>query len=207
MGKNRDLAFFSFITIIALIVRLLGRDIVVDDMSRFLIPWFESIKAAGGLPALQRQVGDYGLLYQTIIALFTYVDANPVYLYKSFSVIFDFLLALSIAYFVNSSETGTIFKGNSFCLSYAYVLLLPTVVMNSAFWGQSDSIYTFFLLWSVWFLYKESLSLSFFLLGCALAFKLQSILLFPLFVYAYFCRKKVSLLNFIITFLTFGFLA
>ena len=58
---------------------------------------FETIKNGGGLTALNEQVGDYGLLYQTIIALFTYVDANPVYLYKSFSVIFDFLLALSIA--------------------------------------------------------------------------------------------------------------
>ena len=204
MKNKGKFAFLSFITLIALIVRLAGRNVIVDDMTSFLLPWFETIKNGGGLTALNEQVGDYGLLYQTIIALFTYVDANPVYLYKSFSVIFDFLLALSIAYFVSNSGKGTFIKGNPFCLSYAYVIMLPTVVMNSAFWGQSDSIYTCFLLWSIWFLYKEKYGFSFFMLGCALSFKLQSILLFPLFFYA-FLKKNYSLLYFLITIFTFWF--
>lgn len=76
----------------------------------------------------------------------TYVEMNPVYLYKLLSVIFDFLLANSFAYFVVNSGTMTDFRGKDkfFCLSYAFSLFLPTVIMNSAFWGQCDSIYTFF---------------------------------------------------------------
>lgn len=207
MFKKKDYYLFLFITILALVVRYVGRDYISDDMSSAFIPWFRTMKEGGGLSSLGRQVGDYGLIYQTIVALLTYIDANPVYLYKSVSVLFDFLLAFSIAYFVRDYGSETIFKDKGkdevFILIYAYVLMLPTVVTNSAFWGQCDSIYTFFLLWTVWFLFKEEYHLSFFMLGWALAFKLQSVLLFPLFVYYFFSRKKYSLFNFIITACTF----
>lgn len=196
--KKNSLLLFSVITVLAVSARLIGRDVIVDDMSRFLIPWYESIKHAGGFAGLSQQVGDYGLLYQTIIAFFTYLNYPPVYLYKLFSAIFDFLLALSVAYYVNHSDCNTVFRDNSFCLSYAYVVLLPTVILNSSFWGQSDSIYTFFLLLSVWFLWKEKYTRSFILLGCALSFKLQAILLFPLFLFITVLKKNFSLWHYAI---------
>lgn len=203
--KRNFLFFYILINLIALVIRYTARDFISDDMQRFLIPWFQIIKSGGGLSALSNQVGDYGLLYQTIIALMTYVEMNPVYLYKLLSVIFDFLLANSFAYFVVNSGTMTDFRGKDkfFCLSYAFSLFLPTVIMNSAFWGQCDSIYTFFLLWCIWLLYKDEYKLSFFMLGCALAFKLQSILLFPLFFYSWFAKDKMHLSYFIITFFTY----
>lgn len=201
MKKGSHYIIFSFITLVALLIRYEGRNIISDDMSSYLIPWFETIKNAGGFAALNQQVGDYGLLYQTIIALFSYVDIDPVYLYKLLSILFDILLAVSIAYFVNNNESKPIFRGNSFLLSYAYIVLLPTVVMNSAFWGQCDSIYTFFALWGVWWLYKEKYKKCFFMFGCALAFKLQTVLLFPLVIYYYFKKGNFSFLN---SFITFG---
>ena len=207
MFKKKYLFTIIITTVLALGVRYIGRDLVSEDMLIAFLPWFSTMKEGGGLASLSRQVGDYGLLYQTIVALLTYIDANPVYLYKTVSVVFDFLLAISIAYFVSNCGLEFVFKdkdkGEAFCLTYAYVILLPTVVMNSAFWGQCDSIYTFFLLWSVWFLYKEKFPSSFFMLGWALAFKFQSVLLFPLFVYYYFSKKRFSLLNILITVCTF----
>ena len=207
MTKKKELTFLFIITLLGIFVRYVGRDIISGDMETAFLPWFKVMKDGGGLAALSKQIGDYGLLYQTIIALLTYIDINPLYLYKILSVFFDFLLAVSIAYFIYNCGLNTVFTGNdkekSFCLTYAYVLLLPTVVMNSAFWGQCDSIYTFFLLWSVWLLYKEKFQLSFFALGCSLAFKLQPILMFPLFVYSYFSRKKFSIFNVFITACTF----
>ncbi len=205
MENNRNYIIFSIFTLVALFIRFFSRDVVSPDMSLHLLPWFEHIKSAGGFTALNQQVGDYGLLYQTIIAFFTYFTVDPVYLYKVLSVLFDFLLALSIAFFVNYTGTGTIFKKNSFSFSYAYVILLPTVVMNSSFWGQCDSVYTFFLLWSIWLLYKEKFATSFFLLGCALSFKLQTVLIAPLFVFYYFCVQRFSLFNPLITVITFWF--
>ena len=211
MSKKR-LAFLVFISLVAVFVRYIGIDYVSTDMSSAFIPWYNVMKARGGIAALSEQVGDYSLLYQTIIALFTYVDINPLYLYKIFPICFDFLLAASVAFFVTHCGSSRIIEDRErlFTLAYAYALLLPTVVLNASFYGQCDSIYTFFLLWSIWFLYKEDYHLSFFMLGWALAFKLQSVLLFPLFFYYYFANKKFSLANVLITFITFwlsGFVA
>lgn len=212
-GKNTPikdivpLIIILAITFVGLYLRYLPRDFISDDMQRFLLPWFWNIKADGGFNALNQQVGDYGLLYQTIIAAFSYSDINPVYCYKALSVFFDVLLAGSVSYFISKISTG------NFCYNkieyrtsiiYGCVLLLPTVIMNSAFWGQCDSIYTFFLLWSLWFLFKEKYNLSLLLLGCSFAFKLQCILLMPLFLF--FCLyKRFSVLSFLITAFTFWF--
>jgi len=208
-AKKKSVFLFIIITLMALAVRYIGRDIISADMIIAFLPWFKTMKECGGLASLSSNVGDYSLLYQTMVALLTYIDADPVYLYKTVSVIFDFLIAVSIAFFLCNCGTETVFKGQNkemlFWSAYAAVLFLPTVFMNSAFWGQCDSIYTFFLLWSIWFLYKENFPLSFFMLGWALAFKLQPILLFPLYVYYYFSKKKFSLLNILITACTFWF--
>lgn len=205
--KKLHYGIFTIITILAVVIRYGAFDFISEDMHYFLIPWYNIIKSFGGLTALNIQIGDYGLLYQTIIALFTYSDVSPIYLYKILSVCFDFLVAGSIAYFViNGNQNANKLLNHQhikFCISYALVLFLPTVIMNSAFWGQCDSIYTFFLLWSVWFLYKSKYALSFFVLGCALAFKLQSILLLPLFLCFYFHKKNFSLSYFLITLSTF----
>ena len=199
--------FILAITFVGLYLRYIPRDFVSDDMQRFLLPWFRDIKDGGGFSALSQQVGDYGLLYQTIIAAFSYSDINPIYLYKALSIIFDVLLAGSVAYFITKTSTS------DFCYNkigyrtpivYGCILLLPTVIMNSAFWGQCDSIYTFFLLWSLWFLHHEKYNLSLLFLGCSFAFKLQCILLMPLFLF--FCfYKRFSIFRFLITVFTFWF--
>ena len=211
MSKKR-LLFLVFISLVAVFVRYIGIDCVSTDMASAFIPWYNIMKVRGSIAALSEQVGDYSLLYQTIIALLTYIDVNPLYLYKVLSICFDFLLAVSIAYFITRCGSPRIMENRDsiFTLAYACVILLPTVVVNSSFYGQCDSIYTFFLLWSIWFLYKEDYHLSFCMLGWALAFKLQSVLLFPLFFYYYFAKKKFSLTNVFITFITFwlsGFVA
>lgn len=198
---------FTVVSFLSIIIRYVGFDLISEDMLLAFLPWFQIMKEGGGLSSLSSQVGDYGLLFQTIIAMLTYIDEKPVYLYKILSITFDFLIAFSISFFIISYKKEyavTKFDVNKlFCLTYTSVILLPSVVLNSAFWGQNDSIYTFFLLWSIWLLYKCSYKFSFFMLGMALSFKFQSVLLFPLFVFYYFSRKAFSLLNILIMACTF----
>ena len=197
--------YFLLFSMIGMYIRYMARDFISYDMQKFLIPWFQTIKSNGGVTALSQQVGDYGLLYQTIIAMLSYANVNPVYLYKVISVFFDFLIAGSVAFFISKVDSKNLCNngiGNKIHIYYGCVLLLPTVVMNSAFWGQCDSIYTFFLLWSLWFLHKERYDLSFFMLGCSFAFKLQCIFLAPLFLFFYI-YKRFSFIYFYITVCTF----
>lgn len=171
-------------------------------MQQYLTPWFEEIKAHGGLASLSTQIGDYNILYQTIIALMTYLDIPCIYQYKFLSIVFDFVLAIGVAYFiaypdkssnpladVQDKETRQV----QFNLAYTIVLFLPTVVLNSAYWGQCDSIFTSLLVLFMAFLHKKKFLSAFTLYGIAFAFKFQSILLLPFVICYYFYKKDFSI--------------
>lgn len=69
-------------------------------------------------------------------------------------------------------------------------------------WGQCDSIYASFVLLSLYFLIKEKYIKSFIMLGIALSFKLQAIFILPIYIVLYVCKKKYSILHFLILPLT-----
>lgn len=131
--------------------------------------------------ALTTQVGDYNLLYQMIIYFLTYLPGDPIHLYKLLSVVFDFSLAAGCYAFIRklTDEKKALF-------GYALVLFLPTVWINSAVWGQCDSIYASFIIWGLYLLYCEKTNRAFVLFGLALAFKLQTVFIFPFIALFYF---------------------
>lgn len=98
--KNFKILFFLVITFLGGFIRYIGRGFISADMNTFLIPWFNVFKESGGLSGLSKQIGNYNLLYQTIIAFISNIDVNCIYLYKIISIVFDYLLALSCAYIV-----------------------------------------------------------------------------------------------------------
>lgn len=201
--KNFKILFFLVITILGGFIRYIGKDFVSDDMSRCLIPWFNVFKEAGGLSGLSKQIGNYNLFYQTIIAFISNIDMNCIYLYKIISIVFDYLLALSCAYIVCKLLDRGWKKDSFFYLVYTVILMLPTVVLNSAYWGQCDSIYVFFVIWTVYLIYVERYKMGFFMFGIAFAFKLQSIFILPAILLFYVAKKSFSILNFGITIFSF----
>lgn len=201
--KNYKLLFFLVISILGGFIRYIGRGFISDDMNTFLIPWFNVFKESGGLSGLSKQIGDYNLFYQTIIAFISNIDVNCIYLYKIISIVFDYLLALSCAYIVCKLLDRDWKKDSFFYLVYTIILMLPTVVLNSAYWGQCDSIYVFFVIWTVYLIYVERYKMGFFMFGIAFALKLQSIFILPAILLFYVAKKSFSILNFGITILTF----
>ena len=83
-------------------------------------------------------------------------------------------------------------------LPWLVILFLPTVILNGSVWAQCDSIYTTFVLLSLYLLLKEKYSLSFLSLGIAFSFKLQFIFILPLFIILYFVNKKFKIWNFLL---------
>ena len=61
----------------------------------------------------------------------------------------------------------------------AAVLFLPTVVLNSALWGQIDATYTSLALGGLYFMLRRRPWLACTFFGLALSFKLQVVFLFP----------------------------
>lgn len=189
--------FFAVImTLIAVVMRLSGISFVSRDLEVFLVPWFDKMRELGGIAALGQGVGNYNVIYQTIIAIMTYIPIDPVLQYKFLSIVFDFVLAVGAAALVYElSDTA---KKPKAVITYALTLILPTVVLNSSVWGQCDSIFTAFAVWSVYFLYKRKNIAAFIMLGFAFAFKLQAVFILPVFVIFYFANCSYSLSHFLI---------
>ena len=204
IDQYKDFLFFLVITILGVVIRIPGRNFISKDMYVFLEPWFYTIKELGGLEGLSAQVGDYNILYQTIIALLTYVDIAPPLSYKIISCIFDFLLAYYGAVFLSELLNKHRYKITFNC-AYFMILFFPTVIFNSSFWGQCDAIYVFFCILTLRNLYREKYILSFLCLGWAFAFKLQAIFIVPFIICFYFYKKNFSILLFSISALVLEF--
>ena len=182
--RNVNILFMLAITGLAIVVRYAGRDFVSGDMTWFFLGWFQKIADNGGIHSLKNQVGDYNILYQTIVALFTYIGDKSIYYYKILSIFFDFCMAISAAIF--ACELSKKEKNDKvFFVTFAVVIMLPTVILNSAYWGQCDSIYTTFIILTLLYLYKGKYHSAFVFLGIAFAFKMQTIFIFPFIICFY----------------------
>lgn len=182
--------------VMGIIIRISFQSFYSGDMLTFLLEWYEQIKAAGGIKGLGEQVGNYNILYQTVIALITYLPLEPVAAYKLVSVVFDYILAGIIGIFLyRNTGTNSMWKG---ILAFALVLLSPVVFVNSSMWAQCDSIYTTFVVLSLIMMFQDKFVKSLIFLGIALSFKLQAVFILPLYLFLYFYKKRYSILYFAI---------
>ena len=194
ISKNYIMIGFIFTTFVALAIRFFELPYKSRDYEIFLSGWFDFFESNGGIKALKNFVGDYNAPYNTLLALLTYIPVKSLYLIKSLSILFDFVLAGACSYLLYYIKNKKEFA----LVAYAAVLFLPTVIFNSALWGQCDSIYTSFVIIALILLLKEKYKSSFVFLGLAFAFKLQFIFILPIFIVLYFSKKKFSIFNFLI---------
>lgn len=195
LQKHMILWGFIGITALSLIIRWSFRDMVSGDAYSFLLPWYDTAKGLG-FNALANQIGDYNIIYQFIIVIFTKLPIKPLYCYKIFSVIFDYILAVTIGYLV--SQISSKHSKLIFWAGYSITILCPTVFLNSSCWAQCDVIFTTFIVLALLMLSKEKYTAMFIFYGLAFSFKFQAIFLLPFFLLLYFMTKKFTILNFLI---------
>lgn len=70
-----------------------------NDFLDFLRPWYEEIRASGGMTALKNEIGDYNYLYRFLLAVFSYIP-NPMIAVKLLSLLFDYIGAAGGAFLV-----------------------------------------------------------------------------------------------------------
>lgn len=201
--KYKKYIFFILISLLAGFIRLSVRKFESADYEVCLKGWYYYFCDNGGLKGLSQQVGNYPIFYQFLIALMTYIPVNELYLYKMISIVFDFVLAIVAGNLVNLLTSDRVYLSTKFCVTYAVVLFLPTIFMNSSVWAQCDSIYSVFGLLCVYFLFKERFNISFIFLGIAFAFKIQTVFFLPFIFVYYFSTKKFSLIKIFISALSF----
>ncbi len=197
VSREKDWLFPAAVLLIGVLVRITGFSFRSGDMYYYLEPWFETIRA-GGFSSLSSRVGNYNLLYQTIIAFMTKIPVKAIYQYKILSLIGDIYLSFSVARLCCVIRGKPLFRP-FFNTVFAVTFLLPTVVVNSAFWGQCDSLYAAFAVAALAYAYRNRGIPAFLLFGLALGFKLQAIFLLPFLIYLYFDSRKFSVLHFLLS--------
>lgn len=202
--KYKNILFLTLVTIIVGLIKASVSNFTSLDYLNYLHPWFVSIRHLRGINALRYQVGDYNILYQLLIALLTYLPIKDLYLYKTLSMIFDFLLAISAGWLVTGLvPPSKVVRQKYFMFTYAVVLCLPTVILNSSVWAQCDSIYTTFIVLALAFLVRKKYICSFAMLGVAIAFKLQAVFILPFFLLVWLVNNRVYVYHFLIMVFTF----
>jgi Gpi18-like mannosyltransferase len=175
-GRWIELALFAGLLLCAFLLRYLARPYVSRDYTSFLAGWYEHLQTHAGFAGLKDTFANYNVPYLYLLAGLTYVPVYPLTGIKAISSLFDVLLAVFVYRIVALRYTARWVPR----LSAVAVLLLPTVFLNSAVWGQCASIYAAFAVAGVYYLIVRRPWLACFLFGVAFSFKLQTIFVFPL---------------------------
>jgi len=161
---------------LALFLRALLLPHATLDYQDFLSQWVEHFRQHGGFAALKDPVGNYNVPYLYLLALISYLPVPDLYLIKLFSILFDMLLAwggLRLVKCLTPEKKPPLY-------AFAALLLLPTVILNGACWGQCDSVWAALCVLSLACALEDKPWRSLILLGLAFAFKLQAIFILPL---------------------------
>ena len=166
------------IVLAAFAVRFLFIDQVSGDYRAFVSPWYDYLDVNGGFAAVGADISNYNPPYLYLLAAVTYLPLSKIVAIKLISMVFDVLMAVFAALIVRQRFPGPVLP----LLSFAVVLFAPTVVVNSAAWGQCDSIYAAFCLGSLYFLLRNKPWWAAAFFGVALSFKLQAIFFLPVLI-------------------------
>ncbi|WP_027216031.1 glycosyltransferase 87 family protein [Butyrivibrio fibrisolvens] len=192
--ENFDKICISILLIMSLAVRFFFRDFVSIDANDYLLPWYDEIVNKGRIGALGDQIGNYNMTYQLLIVCLTYIPIKPLYAYKILSCVFDYILGYAVGKVV-FKLTGSERKR---WISFFFVVFSPIVIINSACWGQCDSIYVSFCILTIDALLDDKDYLPFIWFGVALAFKLQAIFLLPFLLIVWWRSHKYTIAHFFI---------
>ncbi len=179
--------------IIGIIFAVLIRGICVPnksvDYKYFLAPWYDFIVSHGGFSALKQGFADYTppYLYWIVIATTLLSGLPKILAIKLFAMSVDFICAFFVYKIVRLKYP----EGNKPIYAFLAIILSPTVMYNSALWGQCDVIYTTGLIACIYFLSMKKQIPALISLGVAVSFKLQAMFLSPLLLIL-LIKKRIS---------------
>ena len=181
---TRDSVFYPLCVVLAasaLLLRWLALPFQSHDMQDFLLLWYDYIVTHGRFAALSDNFYNYTPPYIYMMTAVSYLDGviARVTLIKSISILFDGMSAVLIFRIVS-----LIGKDRRYAVLAALLYLnLPTLLLNSAVWGQCDVIYTTFLLAFAYYIIRRCPFQAILMYAVALSLKIQAIFLAPFLVY------------------------
>lgn len=165
------------------------------DYQDWLRVWLSSLREAGAWKGLGQEIWscNYNSPYLYFLAIISTSNVSELLLIKLVSIFFDVLLAYFTMRLVGVFTDSPARKLVAFC----GVLLLPTVYLNGAFWGQCDVIYASFAVLAVYLALTDRPGWSVAAAAVSVSFKLQGIFLLPLYP-ALFLLRRMKLKHFFV---------
>ena len=160
---------------LAFFLRSLLLDYQSADYQMFLSQWAAAFRDGGGFAAVKLPIGNYNAPYLYFLAAISYLPIPDLYLIKLFSILFDVVLAWGGFRLVRHFAPE---RPNRPLLCFCLLLLLPTVILNGAFWGQCDALYGALTLHALACALEGRNRSSLLLLGIAFSFKLQTVFVY-----------------------------
>ena len=162
---------------LALALRISLLDFKSADYFDYTKLWFNTLNAEG-FSAFDHGFANYNLPYLYLLyAVVRFLpDLPAVVAIKIPSLVADFVAAVLAFAIVRVRHNSSAFP----LFAALAVLFAPTLVLNSAFWGQADAVYGCVLLASIYFMIRRQDAAAMFCCGLALALKAQAVFLLPL---------------------------
>jgi Gpi18-like mannosyltransferase len=139
--------------ILSLVLRYLLFDFASRDYIGFFSHWYDYIIENGGYRALGHKFSNYNppYLYMIVCMIYLFPWLSKIVAMKVISVTFDLVLGFFFYKLI------AIRHEKSLAAFYGLMAFLfaPTVFLNSALWGQADSIYTAGLVASLYWICKN----------------------------------------------------
>ncbi|MCX6054344.1 MAG: hypothetical protein NTZ74_05395 [Chloroflexi bacterium] len=184
--KTTYLFLFISLILLSIAIRVLFFYVYSQDTNRIEAGWYDVFIEVGRIDAFKEMFYNYPppLLYLIdITTLFRFIPKEVAI--KLISVVFDFFAAWGMFKILAWKLPSKNYKW----IGFFSLLFLPTVFIESGMWGQSDIIYTAFLLWTFYFLIRSQNFRAILFFSIAFSFKLQAAFFAPIFVVLFF-RKK-----------------
>lgn len=166
--------------IVGLLIKLSLFPVATGDYVVFFDPWIQFIKTHGYTSSLKYNFYNYPPTYIYLLIGIAKTGLYPLYAIKAVSVVFEFLAA----YFIGKIAWLKYKNNLVIWISLAIVPILPTVLLNSSYLSQCDSIYASFVFGSIYFLLKKKQLLTVVFLALAFTFKVQTVFILPLYFVA-----------------------
>ncbi len=193
-SKNNTLKITAILLIfLSVALRVISIPHSNHDMVVYNLLWYQTLYQKGIGEALATNFSNYTPPYTYFLALATLAQGliPPLTAIKLIPICFDLLGAFYIYKIVKLKYQ----HGDIPYFAAAIYFTAPTVILNSAYWGQADSLYTSLLLACIYFLLTEKSFSSMLAFGLAFSFKAQAVFLLPFLAIMAF-RKRIPWLYF-----------
>ena len=150
------------------------------DLQHFYIPWMREVSSKG-IFSIAGEFSDYTPPYIYLMVLFSVAVpvVGAIAAIKLISAPFVAALALGLYLLVKDTTADR----RRALWSAAIAFVLPTVIVNAFLWGQTDVIYTTFLVYFTYFASRGRPLAAALLFGIAFSFKAQAVFLSPFLLY------------------------